>query len=55
MNGTKLNAFDGETGAIVFNGGTSDCLGVRRHTSPIAANGRIIVGADGHLCSWSIH
>jgi outer membrane protein assembly factor BamB len=55
MNGTKLNAFDGETGAILYNGGTSDCLGVRRHTSPIAANGRIIVGADGHLCSWSIH
>jgi len=28
---------------------------VRHHTSPIAANGRIIVGADGHLGSWSIH
>jgi hypothetical protein len=55
MNGTKLNAFDGETGAVIYNGGTADCLGVRRHTSPIAANGRIIVGADGHLCSWSIH
>jgi outer membrane protein assembly factor BamB len=55
MNGTKLNAFDGETGAVLFDGGTGDCGGVRRHTSPIVANGRIIVGADGQLCSWSMH
>ena len=25
MNGTKLNAFDGDTGALLFNGGTADC------------------------------
>jgi outer membrane protein assembly factor BamB len=53
MNGANLNAFDGETGALLFNGGT--CGGVRRHTSPIVANGRVIVGGDGHLCSWSVH
>ena len=53
MNGSNLNAFDGETGAQLFNGGT--CGGVHRHTSPIVANGRVIVGGDGHLCSWSIH
>ncbi|HVU50839.1 MAG TPA: PQQ-binding-like beta-propeller repeat protein, partial [Polyangia bacterium] len=57
MNGAKLNAFDGETGAVVYAGGadTDSCGGIRRHTSPIAANGRIIAAGDGHLCSWSLH
>src|SRR5207247_1631065 len=40
MNGTKLNAVDGETGQVVFNGGTGDCAGVIKWTSPIAAKGR---------------
>jgi hypothetical protein len=54
MNGSALNAFNGDTGAaITFNGG--NCGGVHRHTAPIAANNRIIVGGDGHLCSWSVH
>src|SRR5262249_8588112 len=53
MNGTKLNAFDGETGAVVFAGGADDCGGIHRHTSPIAAGGRITGGGDGHLCAWS--
>ena len=53
MNGSNLQAFDGETGTMLFNGGT--CGGVHRHTSPIVANGRVIVGGDGHLCSWSVH
>jgi hypothetical protein len=53
MNGSKLNAFDGDTGAVVFAGGADDCGGIRRHTSPIAANGRIIAAGDGHLCAWS--
>jgi outer membrane protein assembly factor BamB len=53
MNGSALNAFNGDTGAaITFNGG--NCGGVHRHTAPIAANNRIIVGGDGHLCSWSV-
>jgi len=55
MNGSKLNAFDGNSGAPLYQGGTDLCGGVRRHTSPIAARGRIVVGADGHLCSWSAH
>jgi hypothetical protein len=55
MNGAKLNGYDGDTGMVVFDGGTGMCGGVHRHTSPIAANGRIIVGGDGHLCSWSVH
>lgn len=57
MNGAKLNGYDGENGKLLYAGGTGDddCARVRRHTSPIAANGRIIVGGDGHLCSWSVH
>jgi outer membrane protein assembly factor BamB len=54
MNGTKLNAFDGETGAVVFAGGADDCGGIRRHTSPIVAGGRVIAAGDGHLCAWSV-
>ena len=40
---------------VIFNGGTGTCDGVRRFTAPVVANGRVIVGADGHLCSWSVH
>ncbi len=54
MGGTGLVAFKGDTGeAIPFTSGA--CDGVHRFTSPISANGRIIVGGDGHLCSWSVH
>jgi hypothetical protein len=54
MSGSSLVAFKGDTGeAIPFAGGS--CDGVHRFTSPIAVNGRIVVGADGHLCSWSVH
>ena len=54
MSGSNLVAFNGETGAAIpFTSGT--CDGVHRFTSPIAANGRIIVGGNGHLCSWSVH
>ena len=52
MNGSALQAFDGETGTMLYSGG--NCGGVERHTSPIVANGRVIVGGDGHLCSWSV-
>jgi hypothetical protein len=55
MNGTLLNAYNGDTGAVLYNGGADTCTNVHRHTSPIAANGRIVVGGDGHLCSWSVH
>ncbi|HVU52558.1 MAG TPA: hypothetical protein VHL80_17885, partial [Polyangia bacterium] len=53
MAGGKLMAADGDTGAMIFGGGTGTCGNVRRWTSPIAVNGRIVVGGDGHLCSWS--
>jgi hypothetical protein len=53
MNGNKLNAVDGETGQVVFNGGAGDCPGVTKWTSPIVVKGRVIVGAGARLCSWS--
>jgi hypothetical protein len=53
MNGSKLNAVDGETGQVVFNGGAGDCPGVIKWTSPIAVKGRIVVAAGARLCSWS--
>jgi len=54
MNGSKLNAVDGETGQMVFNGGDGSCEGVIRWTSPIAVKGRIVVGSATRLCSWSV-
>jgi hypothetical protein len=56
MNNGNLNGLDGETGAVIFNGGTGmGCTGVRSWTSPIAVKGRVIVAGDGKLCSWSPH
>ena len=55
ISGGKLIGADGDTGAMIFGGGTGTCSNVRRWTSPIAANGRIVAGGDGHLCSWSPH
>jgi len=54
INGGALKGVDGDTGASIF-GGAGNCSGVRQWTSPIAVKGRIIVGGDGHLCSWSPH
>ena len=53
MNGSKLIGVDGETGSVIFAGGTGSCGGVQSWTSPIAVKGRIIAGGDGNLCSWS--
>jgi hypothetical protein len=59
LNGSKLNAFDGDTGATVFDGGTGSCGGVHSFTTLIQTNGHIIAGGDSagqaHLCSWSVH
>jgi hypothetical protein len=55
MSGDKLIAIDGETGASVFQEATGSCPNVRHWTSPIAVKGRIVVGADNRLCSWSVH
>jgi hypothetical protein len=52
MNNGKLNGVDGDTGASIFTS-TNTCANIEQWTSPIAVNGRILVGGDGHLCSWS--
>jgi hypothetical protein len=52
--GTPANmmyAVDGETGAVLFKGGT--CAGIRQWTTPIAVKGHIVIGGTGKLCSWS--
>ena len=46
-----LYGIDGETGAVLYKGG--NCAGIRQWTTPIAVKGHIVVGGDGHLCSWS--
>jgi len=55
MSGSTLMGFDGDTGAVIFAGGSGTCSGIRKWTSPIAVKGRTVVGGDGHLCSWSPH
>ncbi|HEV3190053.1 MAG TPA: hypothetical protein VGY54_06125, partial [Polyangiaceae bacterium] len=49
-----LHAWDLQTGLLVFGGGAAgDAIpNVRRHSSPIAANGRIVVAGDGHLYAF---
>jgi hypothetical protein len=54
VSGTALVGVDGDTGATVTSP-TGACVGVRAWTSPIAVKGRIVAGADGQLCSWSVH
>jgi hypothetical protein len=51
--GNQLVALDGATGTTVFRDAAASCGSVRKWTSPIAVNGRIVVAADGKLCSWS--
>jgi hypothetical protein len=46
-----LYGVDGETGAVLYHAG--NCPGIRQWTTPIAVKGHIVVGGDGHLCSWS--
>ena len=46
-----LYGVDGESGKVVYMGG--NCTGIRQWTTPIAVKGHIVVGGDGHLCSWS--
>jgi len=53
MSGGKLNAVDGDSGASLYTS-ANNCSGARRWSSPIAVKGRIVVGGDTHLCSWSV-
>ncbi|MEO7035050.1 MAG: hypothetical protein ABI548_14145 [Polyangiaceae bacterium] len=49
-----LTALDGDTGKVIY-ASDDECENIRKWTSPIAVKGRIVVGADSHLCSWSAH
>jgi hypothetical protein len=52
--GAQLSAVDGDTGAAVLAATTgSACAGVPNMGFPIAVKGRIVVAANGRLCSWS--
>ncbi|GAC1570657.1 MAG: hypothetical protein NVS3B20_02350 [Polyangiales bacterium] len=51
----RLRAFDGKTGAIVFDGGgSSDAMtNVRRFQTPMIAKGRVFVAADDQVFAFS--
>ena len=49
-NATQLFGVDGETGMTLYSGG--NCTNVHQWSAPIAVNGRIVAGGDGHLCAW---
>lgn len=49
--GNHLLGFDAQTGAPVYTG-TDSLSNVRKFTSPIAAHGRIYIGADGKVYSF---
>jgi len=59
LDGSKLKGFDGDTGAVVFDGGSGSCAGVHGFTTLILANGHILAAGDSagkaRLCSWSVH
>jgi hypothetical protein len=50
--GPALKAFNGETGASLFT--STPCGNVQKQTAPIAADGHVVVGADGRLCAYSV-
>jgi hypothetical protein len=47
-----LRSWDLLTGAPVFTGGMAPVSGARPYSSPIAANGRLVVAGDGHLVAF---
>jgi hypothetical protein len=53
VNNGNLKGYNGDTGAQVYSS-TNTCSNVQRWTSPIAFNNKIVVGGNGHLCSWSL-
>jgi hypothetical protein len=55
MAGSTLRRVNGETGVEITPAISATCGGTtRRWSQPIAVKNRIITGADGRLCSWSL-
>jgi hypothetical protein len=50
---SMLFGVDGETGKVLYQSANGACPGIRQWTTPIAVKGHIVLGGDGHLCSWS--
>lgn len=48
-----LVAYDGDVGGAALYTSTP-CGNVQKQTAPIAADGHVVVGADGKLCSYSV-
>jgi hypothetical protein len=55
MNGSQLEAIDGDTGAHVVTTNGAACNNVPSMSFPIAVNNRIVVASLGGLCSWSLN
>jgi outer membrane protein assembly factor BamB len=55
VDGGRLVARDGDTGALLYQDAAATCPNIQQWTSPIAVKGRIIAGASGRLCAWSLH
>jgi outer membrane protein assembly factor BamB len=50
-----LEGLDANTGALVYNGSNANTYcAARQWTAPIAVKNRIIVGADGGMCGWTM-
>ena len=54
VNGSQINAVDGDTGASLVKTTGAACAMIPSLSFPIAVKNRIVVSALGHLCSWSI-
>jgi hypothetical protein len=52
--GAQLEGVDGDSGDVIVTTTGTACAGIPNMSFPIAmGNGRIVVAASGHLCSWS--
>jgi hypothetical protein len=55
---SALFAYDGNTGLVagkpLFSGAAIPCGNFEKQTAPIAADGHVVIGADGKLCSYSV-
>jgi hypothetical protein len=49
---SSLYAYNGDSGSQIFM--ANPCGNVEKQTAPIAAEGHVVVGADGKLCSYSV-